>query len=155
MSTRDCCRAMAVGFVVFAGTLLLSIPMVAVYAHLINPGHSAEFYQGAAMWIAPWSSHIGGPLLFFWLTRRYTSRQPRTNAVAFAAAAIVSYVAIDLSSVPIFGVTLSTVLTMTFGISLTGKSVAAFAGAILGSRQARMINASPAIDGAAQELPGV
>jgi hypothetical protein len=138
MSTRDYYRAMAVGFAVFAGTLLLSIPMVAVYAQLINPGHSAEFYRGTATWIAPWSSHIGGPILVFWLTRRQTSRHPQTNAVAFAWAAIASYVVIDLSSVPIFGLAVPAVVTMVFGVSLAVKSAAAFAGAILGSRQAGM-----------------
>lgn len=136
MSTSDYLRAAIVGFAVFAGTLLLSIPMVAVYAHLINPGHSSEFYSQAAMWIAPWSSHIGGPILFFWLTRRHTSRHPRTNAAAFALAAIVSYAVLDLSSVPLFGLSISTVVTMTFLLSLAGKSVAALAGALIGSRRA-------------------
>ena len=135
MTLLDCCRAIIVGFAVFAGTLLLSIPMVAVYAHLINPGHSSEFYREAATWIAPWSSHIGGPLLFFWLTRRHTVRHPETNAVAFAFPTIVSYVVIDLSSVQIFGLALSSVVTRAFVASLAVKSVAAFAGAILGSRR--------------------
>jgi hypothetical protein len=45
MSTLDYCRAVTIGFTVFAGTLLLSIPLVAVYALLINPGQSQEFYR--------------------------------------------------------------------------------------------------------------
>jgi hypothetical protein len=135
MSTLDYCRAVTIGFTVFAGTLLLSIPLVAVYALLINPGQSQEFYRAAATWIAPWSSHIGGPMLFFGLTRRQTRRHPQTHPIAFAWAAIGSYVAIDLMSAPLFGLTLSTVVTRVFVLSLAVKLVAVFAGAILGARR--------------------
>jgi len=136
MNTRDYGRSVLVGFAVFAGTLLLSIPMVAVYAYLINPGHPQEFYNRAATWIVPWSSHIGGPLLFFWLNHRGAVRNPQRNAVAFAWATIVSYLVIDLLSVPLFGLTLSGVVTMRFAASLAVKSAAALAGGILGSRRA-------------------
>jgi hypothetical protein len=97
------------------------------------------------MWLAPWSSHVGGPVLFFWLTRRHTRRQPRTNALTFALATIVSYAVIDLASVPIFGLTLSDVVTTTFVCSLAVKSVAAFAGAILGSRRAGLTGRRAAV----------
>lgn len=136
MNTRDYGRSVLVGFAVFAGTVLLSIPMVAVYAYLINPGHPQEFYNQAATWIAPWSSHVGGPLLFFWLNRRGAVRNPQRNAVAFAWATIVSYVAIDLMSVPLFGLAVSDVLTPAFAASLAVKSAAALAGGILGSKRA-------------------
>jgi hypothetical protein len=135
MRSLDYCRSFIVGFAVVLGTLLLSIPMVAVYAHLINPGQPTETYHGAATWIAPWSSHIGGPMIFFWLNRREAGRHPQTNAVAFAWATIGSYVVIDLLSVPLFGLALSAVVTMPFVGSLAVKAAAALAGALVGSRR--------------------
>lgn len=133
MSTLDCLLALAVGVAVFLGTLLLSVPMVAVYAHVIEPGLPAESYHAAAQWIAPWSSHIGGPILFFWLNRRGAVRHPQRNAVAFASATIASYVMVELASVPLFGIAFSSVLTMTFVASLAVKAAAALAGATRGS----------------------
>jgi hypothetical protein len=138
MSPLDCFRARSVGIAVFLGTLLLSIPMVAVYRHLIDPGHPPEVYHEAARSIAPWSSHIGGPMLFFWLNHRHAGRYPQRNAVAFAWATIASYVVVDLLSLPPFGLTLSAVVTMTFSTSLAVKAAAALAGAMLGSRRAAM-----------------
>jgi hypothetical protein len=147
MSTLDYCRAVAIGFAVFAGTLLLSIPLVAAYAMFINPGHPPEFYRGAAMWIAPWSSHLGGPMLFFWLTRRQTRRHPQTHPIAFAGTTIGSYAGIDLLSVPFFGLAFSTVMTKALVLSLMVKSAAALTGAVLGARRLRVTFATKAIRG--------
>jgi hypothetical protein len=138
VSALDYVRSMIVGFAVFLGTLLLSVAMVAVYARLIDPGHPPERYHAAATWIAPWASHIGGPLVFFWLNYRDAGRHPRTNAIGFASATIGSYVMIDILSVPLFGLSLSSVITMTFIVSLAVKAAAALAGAMLGSRWSAM-----------------
>ncbi len=135
MNALDSLRALAVGVTVFLGTLLLSIPMVAFYAYVIEPGHPEEFYKAAAQWIAPWSSHIAGPILFFWLNLRGAVRRPHRNAVAFAGATIVGYLLVDLAAVPIFGLAWSTVITPTFVVSLAIKAAAAFAGATLGARR--------------------
>jgi hypothetical protein len=135
MSLHDYCRAVAIGFAVFAGTLLFSIPLVAAYAMFVNPGHPPEFYRGVATSLAPWSSHIGGPMLFFWLTRRQTRRHPQTHSLAFAGATMGSYLGIDLLSVPFFGLALSTVMTKAFALSLMVKSLAALAGAVVGRQR--------------------
>lgn len=135
MQPIDFLRAAAVGLCVFIGTILGSVLMVAVYAHLINPGHPQEFYNAAAQWIAPWSSHAVGPLLFFWLNYRGALRRPHRKAMAFAGACIACYVIIDMASVPLFGVSFSTVLTWTFLLSLCGKTAGALLGAWIGVRK--------------------
>ncbi|MBL0940874.1 MAG: hypothetical protein IBJ03_18425 [Gemmatimonadaceae bacterium] len=134
MQPIDFLRALALGLVVLVGTLLASVLMVAFYAYVINPGHSQDVYNAAALWIAPWASHVFGPLLFFWGNYRGAVRKPQRNAIAFACASIVGYVILDMASVPLFGTTFATVLTLTFFLSLGGKTVGALLGAWLGGR---------------------
>lgn len=136
MKTIDLARAAGVGFTVFAATLLFSIPMVAFYSFVIEPGHPQEFYNDAAKWIAPWSSHVLGPLLFCWLNYRGARKHPAPNAFAFALMTLAAYLIIDLASVPMFGIAFSTVLTSAFFISLTVKTAGALVGAKLGAKSA-------------------
>lgn len=137
MPPLDFLRALFVSLGVFLGTLLLSIPMVAFYAYVIEPGHPREFYDAAAQRIAPWSSHLAGPLLLFWMNLRGAMRRPQRNATFFAWATIAGYVAIDLASVPLFSIAFSAVLTLTFAASLAGKAAGALAGARLGAQWSR------------------
>lgn len=137
----DYAKALAVAVAVLVVTLAASFPMVAFYAYFIEPGHPQAFYTDAAQWIAPWSSHVLGPLLFFgfnfWLARR----NPARNAVAFAVAAIVAYVIVDVGLVFLGGYDIRAVLTPVFGLSLAAK----LAGALLGARFATVGAASAAI----------
>lgn len=137
MKRIDLLRAAGIGFAVFIGTLLLSVPMVAFYSFVINPGHPQEFYNEAAKWIAPWSSHVFGPLIFLLLNYRGARKRPERNAMTFALATVLAYLLIDLASVPMFGIAFSTVLTGTFFISLAVKTAGALLGAALGQRQQR------------------
>lgn len=137
MQPTDFLRAALVGVGVLVGTLLASIPMVAVYAYLINPGQPPAVYDAAAQRIAPWSSHIVGPLLFLWWNYRGALRVPRRNATAFAISGIAAYFVADMISVPLFGLTFSSVLTVTFFVSLSVKSAGALLGARLGAMRSR------------------
>lgn len=134
MKPVDYLKAAGVGLSVMILTIAASFPMVFVYATFVEPGHPQAFYNEAAKWIAPWSSHILGPILFFtfnfWLARRNSSR----NAATFAVATIILYILID------FGLTLpfvpaSAFFSQTVLLSLIGKLIAALAGAQLGSRR--------------------
>jgi len=117
-----------------AFTLAASFPMVAFYAFLIEPGHPQAFYNDAAQWIAPLSSHILGPLVFlafnYWLSRR----SPERNAMLFAAATIVLFALVDLSMLPMMGMPIAAALTVPVFLSLGGKAIGAFLGGYLGSR---------------------
>jgi hypothetical protein len=64
MRAVDYLKALGVAVATLAITLAAGFPMVAFYAYFIEPGHPQEFYNEAAQWIAPWSSHILGPLAF-------------------------------------------------------------------------------------------
>lgn len=134
MRLFDYLKALGVAVATLAITLAASVPMVAFYAYFIEPGHPQEFYSEAAQWIAPWSSHILGPLVFFafnyWLARR----SPVRNAMWFAAATIVFYVIVDWSMLPMMGIPLTAVLTVTVLLSLVGKAIGAFVGAHFGAR---------------------
>lgn len=130
MQPVDYLRAALVGVGVLVGTLVASVP--AVYAHVINPGQPQPVYEAAAQWIAPWSSHIVGPLLFLWWNYRGAVRWPQRHSMAFAWAGIAGYLIADVASVVIFGLTFSAVLTVPFFVSLSAKTAGALLGARLG-----------------------
>lgn len=134
MKPIDFLKAAGVGLAVMALTVAASFPMVFAYATFVEPGHPQAFYNQAALWIAPWSSHILGPILFFafnfWLARG----RPERNALAFAVASIVLYALIDFSMMLPFA-PMSAFLNPTVALSMTGKLVAALAGAALGARR--------------------
>ena len=65
MRPLDLLKAFGVAGATLAITLAASFPMVAFYAYFIEPGHPQEFYNDAALWIAPWSSYVLGPVVFF------------------------------------------------------------------------------------------
>ena len=132
MKPLEYLKAAGVGVAVLALTLALSYPMVAFYAYFVEPGHPQQFYVDAAQWIAPWSSHVFGPILFFafhyWLARR----SPERNAIAFAIASFVAYVVIDWGMVLGMGMSLGVMLTPSVAASLAAKLLGALAGAYLG-----------------------
>ncbi|MCY3688921.1 MAG: hypothetical protein OXG90_08060 [Gammaproteobacteria bacterium] len=127
--------AIALGVAVFVlvFTLAASFPMVAVYAYLIEPGHPPEFYTEAANWIAPWSSHILGPIAFFccnyWLLKSGRVQFP----MRFAASTIGFYLLVDLGLLGfLLNIPLSSYVTAAILLSLAVKVIAAFWGAKLG-----------------------
>jgi hypothetical protein len=136
MKPMDYLKALGVALFVMTCTLFFAFPMVAFYAYVIEPGHPQEFYSKAAQWIAPWSSHVLGPLLFFGLNFRLARSRPERNAMAFAIATIVAYVVIDAGSLPLFGVDIAAFFRATVLISLVFKAIGALLGARLGATTA-------------------
>lgn len=134
MKPTDYFKAAGVALAVLVLTVAASFPMVFVYATFVEPGHPQSFYNEAAKWIAPWSSHILGPILFvafnYWLARR----SPQRNAIAFATATILFYIVIDFGMMLAF-VPPSALLNSTVALSLVGKVIGALLGAWLGSRR--------------------
>jgi hypothetical protein len=72
-------KAAGVGLGVMVLTVAASFPMVFVYATFIEPGHPRAFYNDAAQWIAPWSSHVFGPILFLCFQFLTGATQARTK----------------------------------------------------------------------------
>ena len=133
MNFAESLKALGVAVFVLVFTIAASFPMVAVYAYLIEPGHPPEFYSEAANWIAPWSSHILGPIAFFacnyWLVKTVRARFP----LRFAASTIGFYLLVDLVMLgTLLGIPLRTYFTLGILLSLSAKIVAAFWGANLG-----------------------
>jgi hypothetical protein len=133
MKALDHLKAIGIGFIVFVATMAFSFPMVAVYRYAIEPGHPTQFYIDAAQWIAPWSSHLFGPLLFFALNYWMVKRRVEGNAKLFAGATILWYVIVDFGLASLAGYEILAMLTAPVLVSLAVKTAAAFYGAHLGS----------------------
>lgn len=131
----DYLSALGVAIAVLVITVAASFPMVAFYAYFIEPGHPQEFYTQSAQWIAPWSSHILGPIVFFGLNYWCARRSPARNALAFAVASWGFYALVDFSMLPAMGIDIRSVLTLGMGLWLLLKLAGAVAGAWTGSKR--------------------
>ena len=65
MSTLDFVKAFGVALLLMVLNVAIAFGVMAIYGNFIDPGHPAEYYQTAALRIAPWSSVVAGSLLFF------------------------------------------------------------------------------------------
>ncbi len=141
MKPLDYLKALGVAMLTLTITLIASFPMVAFYAYVIEPGHPQEFYNDAAQWIAPWSSYVLGPIVLFALNFWLARHTPERNALLFAVVTIVFYSFVDFGILPLTGVPLVDVLTLTMGLALGAKLVGALLGASLGTRSGTMARA--------------
>jgi len=140
MTLADYLKAIGVALASIVITIIASFPMVAFYAYFIEPGHPQEFYMEAAQWIAPWSSYILGPIVFFGLNYWLAKRSPERDAMLFAIASIIFYLIVDLSIVPIMGGDMSVFLTVGMAFWFSLKVFGAILGARLGQRRALSAN---------------
>lgn len=134
MKPTDIIKAIGVAVFTLIVTLAASYPMVAFYAYFVEPGHPQQFYVDAAQWIAPWSSHVLGPLVLFGCNFLLAKRTPERNALFFAAITVLCYAIIDFGTLPVMGINIRVVLTLSVAFWLTVKLAGAIAGAYLGSR---------------------
>lgn len=134
MEKLDYLKALGFAILVLVVTMTLSIPMVALYRYAIEPGQPPQFYMQAAQWIAPWSSHILGPLIFLAINYRVAKQQPNRHAKLFATITIILYVIVDFGMLPLMGYDLIAMLTTTTLLSLSAKLAGALLGAQLGAR---------------------
>src|SRR5687768_18594328 len=104
MRLIDCAQAAGVAIAVLALNILISILVVLGYSLFIEPGHPSEFYDAAALRIAPWCSHIFGTALFFAGGYLFAKRNPRRNGLLFAVTFTIFYAIIDAAAVGFAGV---------------------------------------------------
>lgn len=64
MQALDYLKAFGVSLLLLVSNVLIAFGVMAVYGHLIDPGHDQAYYEAAALRIAPWSSVVAGAALF-------------------------------------------------------------------------------------------
>ena len=126
MKPIDFAKAAGVAIVVLVLNVLIAVLVIFAYSIFIEPGHPPEFYNAAALRIAPWCSHIFGTALFFAAGYLFARRRPERNGLLFAVAFTVLYAIIDGATVGFVGT-----LSVEHGLSTLAKLLAALAGAFL------------------------
>jgi len=97
MMPIDFAKAVGVAVAILVLNILIAILVVIFYRFAVEPGHSSEFYDAAALRIALWCSHIAGTAIFFGAGYLCTRRKPQRNGCAFAAACTAAYAIIGCS----------------------------------------------------------
>jgi hypothetical protein len=87
-------KLIGAAFLLHVALIVLSIIEVAVYSYLINPGHDTKFYSEHAKQSGPWISTIFGPLLIFFLVKRFISRFS-SRQLTYALALPIIYTILD------------------------------------------------------------
>ncbi len=136
MKFKEYIQALGVAIVSIIITVIISFPMVAFYAYLIEPGHDQEFYNEAAQWIAPWSSYILGPIVFFLFNYCLSKRSQKRSTTAFATATIAFYVIVECLMLFAMQVDIQDTLFNTKGLFwLSIKLTGALLGGYLGQKR--------------------
>jgi hypothetical protein len=128
MKPIDFAKAAGVALLLLVLNVLFSIPVILVYRFFIETGHPSEFYDQAAMRIAPWCSYIIGTALFFIASFFLAKRRPERNGFLFAATFTGLYAFIDAATIGFVGIN-----WIEF-VSVLAKLLAALAGAFLATR---------------------
>jgi hypothetical protein len=132
MKPIDFAKAAGVAIAILILNVLISVVVVLIYALLVEPGHPSEFYDAAALRIAPWCSHIAGTALFFAAGYLCVRRCTERNGLLFAAVVTLFYALIDGAIVSFAGA-----FTLEHVLSLLAKLAAALAGAFLAMKNTR------------------
>jgi hypothetical protein len=125
----DAAKAVGVAIAILILNVLIAILVVLGYSIFIDPGHSHEYYNAAAMRIAPWCSHIFGTALFFAAGFLFARRRPERNGLLFAATFTLLYAVIDSATIGFAGL-----FSVEFALSMLAKLLAGLAGAFLANR---------------------
>src|SRR5687768_1643955 len=104
MQPLDFAKATGVAALILVVNVLISILVVLAYSIFIEPGHPREFYDKAALRIAPWCSHTAGTVLFFVAGYVFARSQPERNGLLFALAFTVLYAVLDGATVKFKGI---------------------------------------------------
>ena len=130
MQSIDFAKAAGVGALLLVVNVLIAILAVFAYNIFIEPGHPREFYDKAALRIAPWCSHTAGTVLFFIAGYLFAKWNPQRNGLLFAAAFTLLYAVLDGATVKFKGI-----FNLTFFLSMLAKLLAGLGGAFLAARK--------------------
>ena len=129
MKPSEVAKAFGTAVAILVLNVLIAIVAVVVYSVFIEPGHSREFYDAAALRIAPWCSHIAGTALFFGAGYVFGRHRPARRGLVFAAAVTFFYAIVDSASVGFAGF-----FATEFALSIAAKLAASLAGTALAAR---------------------
>jgi hypothetical protein len=129
MTPLDFAKAAGASLMLFILNVMVAIGAVLIYNVAIEPGHSREYYEQAAQWIAPWSGHIIGTALFLIAGYIFARRNPARNALVFALVIVAFYALVDAASVGFSGLK-----PVTFLLCVLLKFIASLTGALLATR---------------------
>ena len=129
MTLIDFAKAVGVAIAILILNIFVAILVVLLYRFAVEPGHPSEFYDQAALRIAPWCSHIAGTGIFFGAGYLCARRKPQRNGFAFAAACAAAYAIIDAAMVGFVGA-----FEVKFVLSILAKLLAGLSGAFLANR---------------------
>jgi hypothetical protein len=133
MQARDWLTAVVIAVILMALGVAATFGWVAIYSHVIDPGHPVEVYQAYANKHAPWIGvYVGVPLWFlagWWIARS----RDRARAVDTAFGTGFVYAGLDIAIIGAMGALGGFVGVIL--ISVTSKTVCAAAGAWLGAKQ--------------------
>ena len=127
----DYLKALATAVVIVMVNVAISYGVMAVYSHMIDPGHELAYYEAAAQRIAPWSSIVFGPILFFFASYFFAKRRPERSAVGFALAIFAAYALIEVIVMTSAGKLIE--MFAIVALSMTTKLV----GGLLGAKRAQ------------------
>ena len=130
MQPIDFAKAAGVAALILVVNVLIAILVVLAYSVFVAPGHPREFYDKAALRIAPWCSHTAGTVLFFIAGYVFARWQPQRNGLLFALAFTVLYAVLDGATVKFKGI-----WNVTFALSMLAKLLAGLGGAFLAARR--------------------
>jgi hypothetical protein len=132
MRRIDYLKAAGTALLLLILNVAISFPVVGAWRALFEPTSPP---QAVALRVAPWSSHLIGPILFFaaaWLLAR---RRPERNALAMAIAICAFYVLLEAASLAAYPSGPAMLLTLTFVAAMSAKVAAALLGAGLARRR--------------------
>lgn len=130
MRALDYLKAAGVGLLAMTLNLAASVPVVLAWRFLVIPGRPGSAYGDLPQQVAPWSSHILGPVIFLALVWLFSRRRPQRNAWIFALAVWAAYAVFDLASVSMATgreALMSPVLLLSLGAKLGGAVGGAWA----------------------------
>jgi hypothetical protein len=129
MKPSDYARAAGVGAAVLILDVLLAFTVVYAWGTLFEPGRDTDYYLAAAIPIARLCSRIIGTTLMCAAAAICAYRKPTRNAYAFALAMVCFYAFFDAASAAF-----QQAFTLSFGLTMLIKLLAALGGAWLGPR---------------------
>lgn len=138
MTALDYLKAVGAGFLAMVLNLAASVPVILGWRFLVIPGRPEAAYADLPQRIAPWSSHILGPVIFLALVWLFSRRRPQRKAWVFAGFMWASYAFLDLGAALMATGPLALASPVLL-LSLLTKLGAGLAGAWLATRRPRPV----------------